>query len=149
MKNGEYKVCTRCVMDSSDLNLHFDSHGVCERCREYESSILPEWNHGKGHEAELKALLEDIRRKGRGRKYDCILGLSGGLDSSYLLHLTVREWGLRPFVFHINCGWNLPVAEQNIMSKRWTGTKCARCRKPSSAPACPARTIPRTTRSSP
>ncbi|MBR1870059.1 MAG: phosphoadenosine phosphosulfate reductase family protein, partial [Bacteroidales bacterium] len=114
MKNGEYKICTRCVMDSSDLNLHFDSHGVCERCREYESSILPEWNHGKGHEAELNALLEDIRRKGRGRKYDCILGLSGGLDSSYLLHLTVREWGLRPFVFHIDCGWNLPVAEQNI-----------------------------------
>ena len=114
MKNGEYKICTRCVMDSSDLNLHFDSHGVCERCREYESSILPEWNHGKGHEAELNALLEDIRHKGRGRKYDCILGLSGGLDSSYLLHLTVREWGLRPFVFHIDCGWNLPVAEQNI-----------------------------------
>ena len=62
----------------------------------------------------MNALLEDIRRKGRGRKYDCILGLSGGLDSSYLLHLTVREWGLRPFVFHIDCGWNLPVAEQNI-----------------------------------
>ena len=84
------------------------------RCNEYKERILPEWNHGRGHEKELKKLISDIKRKGEGKDYDCILGLSGGLDSSYMLHLAVKEWGLRPFVFHIDAGWNLPVAEDNI-----------------------------------
>lgn len=110
----KYEVCSNCVMDTTDTNLKLDEHGECERCREYKSHILPEWNYGKGHEAELQALLADIKRKGKGKEYDCILGMSGGLDSSYMLHLAVKEWGLRPFVFHIDCGWNLPVAEENI-----------------------------------
>ena len=66
------------------------------------------------HEDELNALLRQIKAKGKGKEYDCILGLSGGLDSSYMLHLVVKEWGLRPFIFHIDSGWNLPVAEENI-----------------------------------
>jgi len=101
-------------MDTSDDQIVFDENGVCERCREYEETILPSWNQGKGHEEELKALINEIKRKGRGKQYDCILGLSGGLDSSYMLHLAVTEWGLRPYVFHIDAGWNLPVATDNI-----------------------------------
>ena len=84
------------------------------RCNEYKERIEPEWNHGKGHEEELKKLIDDIKKSGEGKEYDCILGLSGGLDSSYMLHLAIREWGLRPFVFHIDAGWNLPIAEENI-----------------------------------
>lgn len=114
MSERKYQVCSRCVMDTTDDAIQFDEHGVCQRCREYEERILPEWNHGKGHEAELKKLIADIKKSGEGKKYDCILGLSGGLDSTYMLHLAVKEWGLRPFVFHIDCGWNLPVAEENI-----------------------------------
>lgn len=114
MSEKKYQVCSNCVMDTTDTNIVFDEHGECERCREYKSSILPEWNYGNDHEAELKKLLDDIKRKGKGKEYDCILGLSGGLDSSYMLHLAVKEWGLRPYVFHIDCGWNLPVAEENI-----------------------------------
>ena len=114
MSEREYQVCTRCVMDTTDEDIHFDEHGVCDRCNEYEHRILPDWNHGKGHEAELQELIAKIKRSGDGKKYDCILGLSGGLDSTYMLHLAVKEWGLRPFVFHIDCGWNLPVAEDNI-----------------------------------
>ena len=110
----KYKVCTHCVMDSSDRNLVLDENGVCERCREYESSILPSWNHGEGHEEELRNLIANIKRKGEGKAYDCILGLSGGLDSCYMLHLAVTQWGLRPYVFHIDAGWNLPVAMSNI-----------------------------------
>lgn len=113
-----YQICTRCVMDTSDEKIAFDEKGVCERCKEYEQRILPGWNYGKGHEEELNKLLLDIKRKGKGKEYDCILGLSGGLDSSYMLHLAVKEWGLRPFVFHIDCGWNLPIAKKNI--KRMT-----------------------------
>ena len=76
--------------------------------------ILQVWNYGEGHEAELAHLLSDIRRKGQGRDYDCILGLSGGLDSCYMLHLAVKSWGLRPYVLHIDCGWDLPVAQENM-----------------------------------
>ena len=109
-----YQICTCCVMDTSDEDITFDENGVCMRCKEYQERILPEWNYGRGHEAELHDLLSSIKKSGEGKPYDCILGLSGGLDSSYMLHLAVTEWGLRPFVFHIDCGWNLPVAEGNI-----------------------------------
>ena len=109
-----YQICKCCVMDTTDEDIVFDSNGVCMRCNEYKERIEPEWNHGKGHEKELQELIDAIKKSGEGKEYDCILGLSGGLDSSYMLHLAVTEWGLRPFVFHIDAGWNLPVAEENI-----------------------------------
>lgn len=109
-----YQICNCCVMDTTDDDIHFDENGICDRCNEYNERILPAWNYGKGHEEELKTLIDKIKQSGKGKKYDCILGLSGGLDSSYMLHLAVKEWGLRPFVFHIDAGWNLPVAEANI-----------------------------------
>lgn len=114
MIRKKYQICNCCVTDTSDEDVTFDENGVCMRCNEYKERILPEWNYGKGHEKELEELIKDIKRKGQGKKYDCILGLSGGLDSSYMLHLAIKEWGLRPFVFHIDAGWNLPVAEENI-----------------------------------
>lgn len=114
MIQRKYQICKCCVMDTSDADIVFDSNGVCMRCNEYKNRILPQWNYGEGHEEELNTLLVEIKRKGQGKQYDCILGLSGGLDSSYMLHLAVKEWGLRPFVFHIDAGWNLPVAEENI-----------------------------------
>ncbi len=109
-----YKICSCCVMDTSDKNIVFDERGRCQRCQEYESKIEKWWNHGYGHDAELNKLLNDIKTSGEGKEYDCLLGLSGGLDSSYMLHMAVKEWGLRPFVFHVNAGWNLPIAESNI-----------------------------------
>lgn len=110
----KYQICNRCVMDTSDEDITFDENGICMRCNEYEKRILPKWNYGRGHEKELHSLIQEIKKNGKGKKYDCILGLSGGLDSSYMLHLAVKEWGLKPFVFHIDAGWNLPVAEENI-----------------------------------
>lgn len=112
--NNNYRVCSRCVMDSSDTSLNFDEHGVCDRCREFEQRIEKWWNYGKDHEEELAAILRQVKSVGEGKEYDCLIGLSGGLDSCYLLHLAVKEWGLRPFVFHVDAGWNLPVAENNI-----------------------------------
>lgn len=111
---NKYQVCNSCVMDTTDKFLTFDGNGICPRCNEYRQRILKEWNFGKGHEEELAKILSDVKKSGTGKKYNCILGLSGGLDSSYLLHLAVKEWGLRPFVFHVDAGWNLPVAESNI-----------------------------------
>ena len=114
MGKREYQICNCCVMDTTDEDILFDENGICQRCNEYKNKILPKWNYGKGHEDELSTLINDIKHSGRNKQYDCILGLSGGLDSCYMLHLVVTQWGLRPFVFHINAGWNLPVAEQNI-----------------------------------
>lgn len=109
-----YQICKCCVMDTTDEDIAFDSNGVCMRCNEYKERIEPEWNYGKGHEKELAAMIRKIKVSGKDKRYDCILGLSGGLDSSYMLHLAVKEWELRPYVFHIDAGWNLPVAEENI-----------------------------------
>lgn len=108
------QTCNRCVMDSSDNSLSFDDYGVCNRCREFDQRIEKWWNYGTGHESELSEILQQVKASGKGNEYDCILGLSGGLDSSYLLHMAVKEWGLRPFVFHVDAGWNLPVAKENI-----------------------------------
>lgn len=112
--NRTYQICKCCVMDTTDEDIRFDENGICMRCNEYKTRILPEWNYGKGHEKELMSLIHKIKNSGKGKEYDCILGLSGGLDSSYMLHLAVKEWGLKPYVFHIDAGWNLPVAEKNI-----------------------------------
>ena len=112
--NRPYQICTCCVMDTSDDDITFDANGVCMRCNEYKERIEPDWNHGKGHEKELETLINQIKESGKNKEYDCILGLSGGQDSCYMLHLAVTQWGLRPFVFHIDAGWNLPVAEDNI-----------------------------------
>ena len=113
-----YQICACCVMDTSDEDIAFDENGVCMRCNEYKERILPDWNYGRGHRKELERIVFDIKKSGKGKDYDCILGLSGGIDSSYMLHLAIKEWRLKPFVFHIDCGWNLPVAEKNI--KRMT-----------------------------
>lgn len=110
-----FQRCNCCVMDNSDdKDIVFDENGVCQRCNEFNNRILADWNYGFGHEKELDELLKKVKKKGKNKKYDCVLGLSGGLDSSYMLHLAVKEWGLRPFVFHVDAGWNLPVAEENI-----------------------------------
>lgn len=113
-KSRDYQRCTRCVMDTTDTNITFDEKGVCDRCRAYDERIAPWWNHGKGHEKELADMIAAIKKSGEGREYDCLIGLSGGLDSCYVLHLAVKEWGLRPFVFHVDAGWDLPIAVSNI-----------------------------------
>jgi len=112
-------------MDTSDPDITFDENGVCHKCNDFKNRILPGWNYGNGHEEELEKLIRDIKQKGKNKEYDCILGLSGGLDSTYMLHLAVKEWGLRPFLFHIDAGWNLPVAEENI--KKVTGKLGIEC----------------------
>lgn len=113
-KLKEYHICSNCVMDTSDPNIKFDEKGVCERCNLYYRDIFPEWKNGKGHEEELKAIIDKIKLDGQGKSYDCLLGMSGGFDSSYMLHMAVKKWGLRPLVFHVDAGWNLPVGESNI-----------------------------------
>jgi N-acetyl sugar amidotransferase len=108
------QICDNCVMDTTDPNIKFDEKGVCERCNQYYSQILPSWNKGNGHDEKLKNIVDKIKKEGEGKQYDCLLGMSGGFDSSYMLHFAIKKLGLRPLVFHVDAGWNTPFAEENI-----------------------------------
>jgi len=101
-------------MDTSDSLIRFDEDGVCDHCRNYYDNILPNWQYGNNCKAELDKLLLDIREQGEGKQYDCMIGLSGGLDSSYLAYSAVRLWGLRPKFIHVDTHWSMPVASENI-----------------------------------
>ena len=110
----DYKICSRCVMDTTDPHIIFDSKGVCNYCLNFSSEILPAWNHGLGKENDLAELSKKIKKEGRGRDFDCIIGLSGGLDSSYTAYVATQVMGLRPLLFHVDAGWNTDRAVGNI-----------------------------------
>ena len=111
-----YQICTNCVMDTSDANITFDEHGVCDHCRGFEEHVKPNWYPNEEGERRFAAVVEKIKQDGKGRDFDCILGMSGGLDSSFLLHKAVKDFGLRPLVFHVDGGWNTDIAVSNIQA---------------------------------
>lgn len=111
-----YQVCVNCVMDTSDTRISFDENGVCDHCRDFYANVKPRWDTGPQGRRQLDTILAEIRAAGKGRKYDCLLGLSGGVDSSYMLHLAVTELGLRPLVFHVDGGWDMDFAVHNVHS---------------------------------
>lgn len=108
------QICINCVMDTTDSAITFDRNGVCDHCRDYEQNVKPNWHADARGRQLLLSIVDDVRRSGKGHDFDCILGLSGGLDSSYMLHLLVREFDLRPLVFHVDGGWNSDLAVSNI-----------------------------------
>ena len=113
-----YKICSHCVMDTkSDPSMVIEANGKCERCNMYENTVESHWNHGRGHEEELETLLTKIKKAGKGKKYDCLIGLSGGFDSTYVLHMAVKEWGLRPLVFHVDSGFDLPLGVKDCENR--------------------------------
>ena len=110
----EIRICTNCVMDTTDSKIVFDEKGVCDHCNDFYENVLPNWHTDERGAADLKKIVTKIKESGRGKEFDCILGMSGGVDSSYLLHLAVTELGLRPLVFHVDAGWNSEIAVNNI-----------------------------------
>ena len=110
----KHQICTNCVMDTTDSNISFDINGVCDHCNTYYRDIEPIWNYGLGRENELEQMVYQIKKTGEGKEYDCLMGMSGGIDSSYLLYKMVQDYGLRPLVFHVDGGWNTKLAEDNI-----------------------------------
>lgn len=111
-----YQICTKLVVDTSDPDITFDAEGISSHYHEFYKTVLPRWHTGEQGKAELERMAEVIRQSGRGRDFDCILGMSGGADSSYMLHKMVRDYALRPLVFHVDAGWNSEVAVHNINS---------------------------------
>lgn len=110
----EHQTCTKCVMDATDSAIYFNDQGVCDHCITFNKNIFPFWNMGSGREAELEAIVSKIKEEGKGKDFDCILGMSGGIDSSYLLYLAKEKLDLKPLVFHVDAGWNSQEAVNNI-----------------------------------
>ena len=101
-------------MDTSDSRIKFDPNGMCDHCNDFYTNVKPKWNIDEKSKADLKNIIDNIKKEGKGKEFDCILGLSGGVDSSYMLHVAVKEFGLRPLVFHVDGGWNSELAVHNI-----------------------------------
>lgn len=101
-------------MDTSDPRITFDENGICEYCTNFSHSIQPSWDVGENGAAQLKRLADNIKLAGQGKDFDCIIGLSGGLDSSYAAYVAKEKMGLRPLLFHVDAGWNTDQAVGNI-----------------------------------
>ncbi|HEX2825365.1 MAG TPA: N-acetyl sugar amidotransferase [Burkholderiales bacterium] len=114
MTELNHQICTNCVMDTTDSRITFDERGVCDHCNNFYRNILPNWHTDERGERELAGLVERIKKEGEGKDFDCIIGMSGGIDSSYLTYVAKEKLGLRPLVFHVDAGWNSQEAVNNI-----------------------------------
>lgn len=106
-------ICQRCVMDSSDPDLQLDALGVCNHCHQFDSRQLLELPDPIRRESILTEVVQKMKDQGRGKAYDCVIGLSGGVDSSYVA-LQVHRLGLRALGVHLDNGWNSEAAVSNI-----------------------------------
>jgi N-acetyl sugar amidotransferase len=110
---NELKICSKCIFDSNTPGIFFDVKGVCNYCQQVEDLKTSYQTGLKGGEDKLYEIIQEIKRSGKGKKYDCLIGVSGGTDSSYLLMLAL-EWGLRPLAVHYDNTWNSAIATENI-----------------------------------
>jgi N-acetyl sugar amidotransferase len=101
-------------MDTSDSRIIFDEKGVCDHCNTFYKKILPNWHTDERGQRALDKITTQIRQAGVGKDFDCIIGMSGGIDSSYLTYVAKEQLGLRPLVFHVDAGWNSQEAVNNI-----------------------------------
>jgi len=114
LKSSTYQICSHCIMDTTDPNIRFDVKGECDYCNNFAATIAPNWHTDARGETELMQLADNIRAEGKGKDFDCIIGLSGGLDSSYVTYVAKEKMGLRPLLFHVDAGWNTDQAVGNI-----------------------------------
>jgi N-acetyl sugar amidotransferase len=110
----EYQICKRCVMDTTDPDIIFDENGNCNHCVTALQQLNKSYGDKEKNNAKLKEIIQTVKLAGKGNKYDCLIGLSGGVDSSYLAYVLVKEYGLRPLAIHLDNGWNSEQAVSNI-----------------------------------
>lgn len=101
-------------MDTSDPGITFDKGGISNHYWDFQNAVKPNWHPDERGRIELEQCAAEINAAGKGKDFDCLLGLSGGVDSSYMLHMMVVQYGLRPLVFHVDGGWNSELAVHNI-----------------------------------
>jgi N-acetyl sugar amidotransferase len=112
---SDYRMCTRCIMDTSDPLIVFDEKGICNHCKKAERLLQSEpYCLPAGQKtARLQQLVDEIKAQGKGKRYDCVIGVSGGVDSTYAAWL-VKKAGLNPLAVHLDNGWNSKLAVTNI-----------------------------------
>ena len=113
MEHKKYQICNRCIMDTSDPDIFFDEKGNCNHCNNALAKMETTWLPNEKGEKKLLNIIQKIKEEEKNKEFDCIVGLSGGVDSSYLVYLAVKH-GLRPLILHVDCGWNSELAVKNI-----------------------------------
>lgn len=109
-----YQQCTHCIMDITDPNISFDSDGVCNHCKKYSKIEIEKVIKGAKGQEKINELIKEIKQVANGAKYDCIIGISGGVDSTFLAYYVKKKMGLNPLAVHFDNGWNSEIAVQNI-----------------------------------
>ena len=116
MSKDNYQICNNCIMDTSDPSISFDDKGYCDFCNNFYSDIQPNWHPNEIGYNRILPLINKIKSEGHTKDYDCLIGISGGLDSSYVTYVAVKKFGLRPLMFHCDTGWNSDLGVSNIQS---------------------------------
>lgn len=114
MSDSNYQMCTKTIMDTSDPNIVFNDKGESDYYINYIENILPKWKTDEIGYSQLMQIADKIKKDRENEDFDCIIGLSGGLDSSYLAYIAKKIMGLRPLLFHVDAGWNTDTAVSNI-----------------------------------
>ncbi len=107
------RVCSRCIYDERVASIKFDATGVCNYCKQIDDLVEQYGTGNQKGEEYLDKIIEDIKKSGKGKKYDCVVGVSGGTDSSYMLYWAIQK-GLRPLAVHYDNTWNTAIATENI-----------------------------------
>lgn len=110
-----YQICKRCLMDSTDNHISFDIYGICNHCHGYDKVVKTHIIEEKERENLFLQIVEKIKLSGKNKKYDCITGLSGGADSSYVVYIA-KKYGLRPLIVHLDNGWDDIIAVKNVQN---------------------------------
>jgi len=113
MNNQKYRICKRCVMDTSDPEITFDENGYCNHCNDYYKNAHLHTYQGIASDKKLESIITKIKKEGRNKEYDCLIGISGGVDSSYVTYCS-RQLGLRPLIVHFDNGWDSELSIRNI-----------------------------------
>ena len=107
-------MCSKCIMDTTDPEITFNDDGICSHCINFETVIKPLWRPEENRKNEFAQIVDTVKSNAKNPDYDSVMGLSGGVDSSYMAYVAVKEFGLRPLVIHVDCGWNSELAVKNI-----------------------------------
>lgn len=112
--NKNYTICSNCIMDTSDPTLTFDKNEHCHFCQNFKFNIKPNWYPNEIGIKKIQPLIKKIKKEGKNKEHDCIIGISGGLDSSFAAYVAKEKFGLRPLLFHCDTGWNSDLGVSNI-----------------------------------
>jgi N-acetyl sugar amidotransferase len=109
-----YQICSRCIMDTSVPDITFDQNGVCNFCQLYEDAVQKYIHYDNTGQKRLESLIADMKKKGAKKEYDCIIGVSGGVDSTFVAYVVKKQFGLRPLAVHLDNGWDSELSVHNI-----------------------------------